>query len=76
MRRTIQRNCLCHIDNCTFRSTVAREIARADQSEDTCDVDYPATIAIGVWILAEHLSRGELASEKDALRVYLLDVVP
>jgi len=74
--RAVQRNRLRHVDNGTFRGTVASEVARPHHSEDTRDVDDPAAISIWMWFLTEHLPRCILATEKYALRIHLLYVVP
>jgi hypothetical protein len=51
----IQRDCLRHVDNGAFRGTIAGEIARSHQSEDTRNIDDPATISVWVRVLIEHL---------------------
>lgn len=55
MRRAIQRDSLRHIDNATFGSAVAGEVACANHPEDTRNIDNPAAVSIRVRILAEHL---------------------
>lgn len=55
VRGTIQCDRLGHVDDRTLRGAIASEIACSHHTEDTCDIHNPATVAVWVRILVEHL---------------------
>jgi hypothetical protein len=76
VRRTVQRDRFCHVDNGASRGTITGEIARSYQTKDARNIDNPAAVSVRVWVLIEHLPRRPFAAKEYTLRIHLLYVIP